>query len=145
MFISSIKTRVLDVFDETIPIKATKDIVIVRQKGRELAILYSFSKADQTRFATALSELTRNVLTYAESGTCSFLVKSANRKSIITARIVDHGPGISDIKLALQDGYSGGSGLGLGLPGAKRLVHSFDIESSPGYTQIVISISRTIR
>jgi serine/threonine-protein kinase RsbT len=139
---ADISTKFVDVFEETIPIIATQDIVIARQRGRELAQKYAFSKSEQTRFATAISELTRNVLTYATSGHCSFSVRSANKKDVITARIIDHGPGIPNIKLALEDGYSGGAGLGLGLPGAKRLVHSFSVESAPGLTTIDIAISR---
>jgi serine/threonine-protein kinase RsbT len=136
-------TKGLDkVFDETIAINTTQDIVIARQKGRELAQRYAFSKSEQTRFATAISELTRNVLTYANEGRCSFSVTCANKKDTILARIIDNGPGIADLELALQDGYSGGTGLGLGLPGAKRLVHTFIVNSSPGLTMIDITICR---
>ena len=130
------------VFDETIAIKTTQDIVIARQKGRELAQQYAFSKSEQTRFATAISELTRNVLTYAVAGKCSFAVSCASKKDTILARIIDNGPGIANLELALQDGYSGGTGLGLGLPGAKRLVHTFLVNSSPGLTMIDITICR---
>jgi serine/threonine-protein kinase RsbT len=130
------------VFDETIAINTTQDIVIARQKGRELAQRYAFSKSEQTRFATAISELTRNVLTYANEGQCLFSVTCANKKDTILARIIDNGPGIADLELALQDGYSGGTGLGLGLPGAKRLVHTFIVNSSPGLTMIDITICR---
>ncbi len=131
-----------NVFQQTIVIQSTQDIVIARQKGRELAQQYAFSKSEQTRFATAISELTRNVLTYATSGKCLFSVSCTSKKDIILAQIIDNGPGITDLNLALKDGYSGGSGLGLGLPGAKRLVHTFSIESSPGLTVIDITICR---
>ena len=130
------------VFEQTISIETTQDIVIARQKGRELAQQYAFSKSEQTRFATAISELTRNVLTYAVAGKCSFAVSCASKKDTILARIIDNGPGIADLELALQDGYSGGTGLGLGLPGAKRLVHTFLVNSSPGLTMIDITICR---
>ena len=142
MTISNLSSELVSVFQETVAINTTQDIVIARQKGRELAQQYAFSKSEQTRFATAISELTRNVLTYAVSGECSFSVTCVNKKDIILARIIDNGPGIADIELALQDGYSGGSGLGLGLPGAKRLVHTFLIDSSPGLTTIDITICR---
>lgn len=142
MTISNLSSELVSVFQETVAIKTTQDIVIARQKGRELAQQYAFSKSEQTRFATAISELTRNVLTYAVSGECSFSVTCVNKKDIILARIIDNGPGIADIELALQDGYSGGAGLGLGLPGAKRLVHTFLIDSSPGLTTIDITICR---
>lgn len=142
MTISNLSSELVSVFQETVAINTTQDIVIARKKGRELAQQYAFSKSEQTRFATAISELTRNVLTYAVSGECSFSVTCVNKKDIILARIIDNGPGIADIELALQDGYSGGAGLGLGLPGAKRLVHTFLIDSSPGLTTIDITICR---
>ena len=130
------------VCEQTITIETTQDIVIARQKGRELAQQYAFSKSEQTRFATAISELTRNVLTYAIAGKCSFAVSCTSKKDTIFARIIDNGPGIANLELALQDGYSGGTGLGLGLPGAKRLVHTFLVNSSPGLTMIEITICR---
>ena len=142
MNISKVHEGQDNVFQQTISIKTTQDIVIARQKGRELAKQYAFSKSEQTRFATAISELTRNVLTYAVTGECSFAVTRANKKDTILARILDNGPGIANVELALQDGYSGGSGLGLGLPGAKRLVHTFLVNSSPGLTVIDITICR---
>ena len=130
------------IFEQTITIETTQDIVLARQKGRELAQQYAFSKSEQTRFATAISELTRNVLTYAVAGKCSFSVSCTSKKDTIFARIIDNGPGIANLELALQDGYSGGTGLGLGLPGAKRLVHTFLVNSSPGLTMIDITICR---
>ena len=138
----NMSSGLVSAFQEIIAINTTQDIVIARQKGRELAQQYAFSKSEQTRFATAISELTRNVLTYAVSGECLFSVTCVNKKDTILARIIDNGPGIADIELALQDGYSGGTGLGLGLPGAKRLVHTFSIDSSPGLTVIDITICR---
>jgi serine/threonine-protein kinase RsbT len=134
-----------NVVEQTITIETTQDIVVARQKGRELAQRYAFSKSEQTRFATAISELTRNVLTYAVAGECFFAVTCASKKDTILARIIDNGPGIADLELALQDGYSGGTGLGLGLPGAKRLVHTFLVNSSPGLTMIDITICRQKR
>ena len=145
MMIPEVSKDLDKIFKETIAIQTTQDIVNARQKGRDLAQRYAFSKSEQTRFATAISELTRNVLTYATAGQCSFTVTCTNKKDTISARIMDNGPGIADIELALQDGYSGGKGLGLGLPGAKRLVHTFEISSSPGLTIIDISICRQKR
>jgi serine/threonine-protein kinase RsbT len=142
MTTSEIPRGLDNILEHTVAIKTTQDIVIARQKGRELAQRYAFSKSEQTRFATAISELTRNVLTYATAGECSFAVTCSSKKDTILARIIDNGPGIANLELALQDGYSGGTGLGLGLPGAKRLVHTFLIDSSPGLTIIDISICR---
>ncbi|MDP7593062.1 MAG: ATP-binding protein [Litorilituus sp.] len=125
---------------EHVPICSTKDIVTARQKGRELAHCFKFSKGEQTRFATAISELTRNILTYADTGSCQFYVYTDKNYHTIMAKIIDHGPGIENPKLAMTDGYSSGNGLGLGLPGAKRLVHELSIKSEPGLTQIEITI-----
>ena len=130
------------IFEQRIAIVSTTDIVRARQTGRDLAAEQEFSRSEQTRFATAISELTRNVLTYAGEGHCYFTVNSSQKRTSVRACISDNGPGIQDINLALQDGYSGGNGLGLGLPGAKRLVHSFSIHSVPGETVINIAISR---
>ncbi len=126
----------------SVPILATSDIVTARQKGRELAQHHGFSKGEQTRFATAISELTRNIITYAEKGRCDFYSYEKEKYHIITAKMIDYGPGIDNPQLAITDGYSSGSGLGLGLPGAKRLVHELSIESAPGLTEIKISIKQ---
>lgn len=130
------------IFEQRIAIVSTTDIVRARQTGRDLAAEQEFSRSEQTRFATAISELTRNVLTYAGKGHCFFTVNSSQKVTSVRACISDNGPGIHDIKLALQDGYSGGNGLGLGLSGARRLVHSFSIHSVSGETVINIAISR---
>jgi serine/threonine-protein kinase RsbT len=127
---------------DTVPIVTTQDIVIARQKGRELAQNLGFPKGEQTRFATAISELTRNIITYAGTGTCEFYIYQQGHYNCIAAKMIDHGPGIDNPKLAMTDGYSSGSGLGLGLPGAKRLVHELRIESEPGLTQVVIIIKQ---
>lgn len=133
---------VVDVAESKVLIATTSDIVSARQYGRKLAEVNHFTKSQQTRFATAISELTRNVLTYAVQGECLFSVTRNTRQVIVTAIVVDKGPGIENIELALQDGFSGGHGLGLGLPGAKRLVDLFAIESKPGLTSVQISIVR---
>jgi serine/threonine-protein kinase RsbT len=126
----------------TVQILSTKDIIVARQQGRELAQNYGFSKGDQIRFATAISELTRNIITYAVQGRCEFYTSENEQEHIILAKIIDHGPGIDNPLLAITDGYSSGSGLGLGLSGAKRLVHEFLIESTPGLTTIEINIKK---
>ena len=133
----------VDMVETKIRITNTSDIVSARQSGRHLAEINHFTRSQQTRFATAISELSRNVLTYAVEGECLFSVSSSPKKVIVTALVVDQGPGIADVELALQDGYSGGHGLGLGLPGAKRLVDSFSIESKPGLTKVQVSIIRS--
>lgn len=114
-------------------ITCDKDIVSARQLGREIAAECGFSPGDQTVIAAAISEIARNILMYARHGEVSFdLVDQGSRTGIVViAR--DAGPGIPDLSRALQDGYSTSGGLGLGLPGAKRLMDEFDIDSAPGH------------
>ena len=115
-----------------IAIASATDVVTARQRGRELAAKLGFSGSDQTVVATAISELARNILEYARTGQIE--VGVANRGSRIGLVVValDAGPGIADISRAMQDGYSTGHGLGLGLPGVKRLMDEFAIVSAPG-------------
>ncbi|MGZ8143420.1 MAG: ATP-binding protein [Methylosarcina sp.] len=115
-----------------VPIRSDTDIVVVRQRARTLAKEMGFSASDLTLIATALSELARNIVEYARHGEITLArVKQANQRGlIIIAR--DNGPGIADIERAMQDGYSTGKGLGLGLPGTKRLMDEFEITSSLG-------------
>lgn len=120
------------------------DIVLARQKGREVSKELQFGGVDQARITTAISELARNIYLYAGSGqiTISVLEESGRRGIHISA--VDNGPGINDIRMVLQDGYSTSGGLGAGLPGVKRLMDSFDIDSIPG-TGTTISITKWAR
>lgn len=112
-------------------ITSSEGIVIARQKVRELAKNIGFGAVDQTRMATAVSELARNIHQFAGKGTVTILNLKGERKGI---KIVceDNGPGIADVELAMSDGYSTIESLGLGLPGAKRLMDEFEIESKPG-------------
>ena len=126
----------------TIEIKTERDIVIARQAGREMARELGFGSADQTRLATAISELARNALRYASEGTCVVTDESDPNMLRIGVKVEDHGPGILDIDRAMEDGYSTGGGLGAGLPGARRLVQEFDIESAPGHTVVSIAMVR---
>jgi serine/threonine-protein kinase RsbT len=114
-----------------VPINTDKDIVAARQKGRALALSLGFSETDSTLVATAISELARNIVTYAKRGEIQIQANGSSRPCIqVTAK--DRGAGISDIKLALQDGFSTSGSLGLGLPGVKRLVDEFKIVSKIG-------------
>lgn len=114
------------------PIRSDLDIVAARQKGRELAAELGFSATDLTLIATAISELARNIVVYAKSGEIRVSrIEQADRKGImIVAR--DRGPGIRSIRDALRDGFSTSGSLGLGLPGVKRLMDEFEIESADG-------------
>jgi serine/threonine-protein kinase RsbT len=119
--------------EERIPIESDADVVAARQRARALAAGLELSSTDQTLLATAISEVARNITTYATRGevVLSVIRDNGGREGIrVVAR--DNGPGIEDIERALQDGFTSGGGLGLGLPGARRLVHHFEIETAPG-------------
>jgi serine/threonine-protein kinase RsbT len=113
-------------------IQSDADIVLARQQARGLARELGFSASDLVMIATALSELARNIVQYAQRGEIILnRVEQGNRCGFaIVAR--DRGPGIADIERAMQDGYSTGGGLGLGLPGTKRLMDEFEITSGVG-------------
>ena len=128
---------------QVIDIESQYDVVVARQSGRALARIMGFGTAQQTRLATAISELVRNALNYAGGGSCYIDDVSDSTNITIRVRIEDSGPGIADIDLALTDGYSSGGSLGAGLPGSRRLVQNFSIESGPQGTNISIEISRT--
>jgi serine/threonine-protein kinase RsbT len=115
-----------------VPIESERDIVVARQRGRELARMLGFSNTDQALLATAISEVARNIVIYAQKGTVLLrgLDEGGRRGLLIAAE--DQGPGIEDPIAAMRDGYSTGTGLGLGLPGAKRLVDEFELESKCG-------------
>ena len=123
-------------------IASAEDVVRARAHGRECARSLGFGSADQTRLATAISELTRNALCYAGSGACRFIDESDENLAVVSVIVEDEGPGIPDIDRAMEDGYSTSGGLGAGLPGAKRLMHGFHIESRPGQTRIGITLMR---
>jgi serine/threonine-protein kinase RsbT len=115
-----------------IAIESDADVVTARQRARELAADLELSSTDQTLLATAISEVARNITTYAQRGEVLVSVVEDEERRGIQVIARDHGPGIEDLERALQDGYTTGGGLGLGLPGARRLVDDFSIDSSPG-------------
>jgi len=108
------------------------DIVHAREKGRELAAAHGFTLGDQTVIATAISEVARNILLYARRGEVRIRPATDTGRDGLVVIAEDHGPGIRDIAQALQDGFSTSGGLGLGLPGARRLMDDFDLKSAPG-------------
>lgn len=118
--------------DETVPIANGNDIVRVRQIVREWAVERGFSLVDQTKIVTAASELARNTLEYGGGGRCHLQALREEGRRGLRLVFADEGPGIADLTLALQDGYTTGNGLGLGLSGAKRLVNEFDVQSAVG-------------
>jgi serine/threonine-protein kinase RsbT len=116
-----------------IPIESDADVVTARQRARELAGEVELTSTDQTLLATAISEVARNITTYAVRGEVELrVVRDDSGRQGIQVIARDEGPGIDNLDLALQDGYTSGGGLGLGLPGARRLVDDFEIETTPG-------------
>jgi serine/threonine-protein kinase RsbT len=119
--------------DETrVPIQSETDIVSARQQGRALAAQLGFSGSEQALIATAISEVARNILLYARRGEITLAQAQEGGKKGLVVVAADNGPGIANIELAMQDGYSTSNGLGLGLPGAKRLMEEFSIVSEVG-------------
>jgi serine/threonine-protein kinase RsbT len=115
-----------------IKILSEKDIVLARERGRALAKELGFSSSDPTLIATAISEVARNILKFAGRGEIVLVSVPQNPKKGIVIMARDEGPGIPDIPLAMRDGYSTSNGLGLGLPGARRLMDEFEVESVVG-------------
>ena len=124
-----------------IPVKTDLDIVAARVEGRNMAREMGFGTIDQARIATAISELARNVVLYAESGEVTIrIIVTDDRRKGLEVVCQDQGPGIADLTLAQQDGYSTSGGLGMGLPGTKRLMDEFHIE-----TEVDVGTKVTVR
>ena len=124
-----------------VELRSQDDLVRLRQRVREQAVAQRFSLVEQTKLITAASELGRNTLLHGGGGSAwlGVVTNAAGRRGI-RLRFVDQGPGIADLSLALKDGYSTGSGLGLGLSGSRRLADEFEIDSAPGRgTRVVIT------
>lgn len=114
------------------PIQSSSDVVLARQKVRQWATQMKFSLVDQTKLVTAASELARNTLDHGKGGHMLIEIVDNSPKSGLRLTFEDKGPGIRDINEALRDGFTTGSGMGLGLGGSKRLVNEFQIESQAG-------------
>jgi RNA polymerase sigma factor (sigma-70 family) len=112
-----------------IPIQTDADVVTARKQGRELAAQAGFSATELTIIATAISEIARNIVMFAERGEVAVSLVGENSRQGVTVVARDSGPGIPDLERALQDGYSGYGGMGLGLPGSRRLMDEFEITS----------------
>ncbi len=125
--------------DARVAINREPDIIVARQQGRDIAVDLGFSPGDVALIATAISEITRNVIAYATRGEMTMCVVQDGTRRGVEIVVQDEGPGIADLPQAMQDGYSTGGGLGLGLPGARRLMDEFAIESTVGQgTRIVM-------
>jgi serine/threonine-protein kinase RsbT len=120
-----------------VAINSDQDIVTARQKGRALAVELGFSTGDATLIATSISELARNIVTYARKGEIQLKTVQGSGRQGIQIMASDDGPGIADIRQAMRDGFSTSGSLGLGLPGVRRLMDEFEIVSEPGQGTIV--------
>lgn len=115
-----------------VAISSDVDVVSARQQGSALAAELGFGRGDQTVIAAAISEIARNILMYAHTGEIEIRGVPDGDRHGLTVVARDHGPGIRDVERAMQDGFSTSGGLGLGLPGARRLMDEFEVVSSPG-------------
>lgn len=122
----------LSLSKDTIEVSREQDVVFAKNRVKEVAVRIKMGLVNQTRLITAASELLRNMMRYANGGKCTIEVVSSGRMNGIRLTFTDKGPGIPDIAKAMQDGFSTGRSLGLGLPGTKRLVNEFDIKSIVG-------------
>lgn len=116
----------------TFAIRSEQDVVLGRQAVRKLAQECGLRLVDQTKLVTAVSELARNAVIYGGGGDMDWNIVEDGARKGVQLVFRDNGPGIADIKQAMTDGWTSGTGLGLGLAGAKRLVDQFDIQSAPG-------------
>ena len=124
----------------TQPIQIEQDVVLARQTARKLAQECGMRLIDLTKLVTAVSELARNTMVYGGGGDMDWQILDENSRVGLRLTFRDEGPGIPDIKLAMTDGWTSGSGLGLGLTGAKRLVDEFELDTAPGKgTRITIT------
>jgi serine/threonine-protein kinase RsbT len=118
--------------DETFELRNSEDIVRVRQAARAWALALGFSLVDQTKIVTATSELARNTIEHGRGGSVRMRCLANGIRKGLRLDFIDTGPGIANIEVALRDGYTTGTGLGLGLSGSRRLMNEFEIESKVG-------------
>jgi serine/threonine-protein kinase RsbT len=115
-----------------VAIRTDADVVTARQEARTMGAALGFTSTDLTLLATAISEIARNITTYAGEGEVALRVRRDGTRHGIEVEATDNGPGIANVELAMQDGYTTGNGLGLGLPGTRRLVDDFELDTTPG-------------
>ncbi|OMC45904.1 serine/threonine protein kinase [Mycobacterium sp. IS-2888] len=123
--------------DIVVDIHNPDDIVAARKAGHDLALYLGFTLTDVTMIATAISEIARNITSYAGRGAVRVGVADREGRKALVVRAEDDGPGIADIERALEDGYSTGRGLGMGLPGARRLMDRLVVESARGRGTVI--------
>jgi serine/threonine-protein kinase RsbT len=114
-----------------VAIKSDQDIVLARQKGRAMAIELGFSSGEATLIATTISELARNIISYAGEGQILLKAVQGTKGTGLSVTAADEGPGIPDVQQAMRDGFSTSGSLGIGLPGVRRLMDEFEITSQP--------------
>ena len=129
----------MPIAEARLPIVAEDDIVASRQRAREIARQLGFGAVDQSRIATAVSELTRNVVRYATDGKGEVAIRelATSGRTGIEIIVADSGPGIQDVDQALRDGFTSGGGMGMGLPGTRRLMDEMTVDSAPNRGTIV--------
>ncbi len=127
---------------KSVQLQDSDGVVQARQAVRSMARELGFGTADQTRVATAVSEITRNAVQYGGGGVCVITSESDSSNNVLRVITEDQGPGIPDIDKAMLRGFSTGGGLGAGLSSSRMLVSEFDIQSKPGHTRVVLVMRR---
>jgi anti-sigma regulatory factor (Ser/Thr protein kinase) len=117
----------------TTEIRSEQDVVLARQRARQIASLLGLDAQDQTRIATAVSEIARNAVAYAEQGLAEFSIEGTTSPQVFTIKITDKGPGIRRLPDILEGRYRSTTGMGIGISGARRLMDQFSIASEPGH------------
>jgi len=131
---------IISLSKDKIQVQKEQDVVLLRNRIREVAVKIKMGLVNQTKLITAASELLRNMLRYGGGGECLVEIVTRGRDTGVRLTFSDKGPGIPDISAAMRDGFSTGKSLGLGLPGAKRLSNEFDLKSKPGEGTVVMII-----
>lgn len=131
---------IISLSKDNIQVQKEQDVVLLRNRTREVALKIKMGLVNQTKLITAASELLRNMLRYGGGGECLIEIVTRGRDTGVRLTFSDKGPGIPDISAAMRDGFSTGKSLGLGLPGAKRLSNEFDLKSKLGEGTVVMII-----
>src|SRR5215813_12946862 len=122
----------------SLQLRHERDVVLARQRARQIAVLIGFQGQDQTRLATAVSEIARNAVTYAGGGKIDFLIEGNTAPQVFAMRVSDQGRGVSELPSILAGVYQSSTGMGLGIIGARRLMDHLDITSTPHGTTVVL-------
>lgn len=134
---------IISLSKDIIQVQKEQDVVLLRNRVREVAVKIKMGLVNQTKLITAASELLRNMLRYGGGGSCLIEIVTRGRDNGVRLTFHDKGPGIPDLEAAMRDGFSTGKSLGLGLPGAKRLCNEFDLKSKLGEGTTVMILKWT--